>query len=151
MYESSETCDLELRFKGRFEGFEVSGITLAMVWSTRMHGTRRRRAVKHSLHIFPTLLWLFLGVQSAQPDLRQQRTLCATSSFSVCFTNTFGKLCTALEPQAPTWWRSLNNNILIVTRGFNNHFHPRATPFHSDKEILSVRVSSLTSWGEFIV
>ena len=112
---------MTLRFKAICEGVLLSGITLAMVWSTRIHGTRRRRAIKHCLHTFPNICRLFVGVQSVQTDLRQQKTLCATSSFSVCFTNTFGKLCTAPEPQAPTRWGALNNNILIVTKGFNNN------------------------------
>ena len=43
---------MALRFKARFGGFERSGITLAVVWMTQVHGTRRRREIKRGLNIF---------------------------------------------------------------------------------------------------
>ena len=55
---------MALRFKARFGGFERSGITLAVVWMTQVHGTRRRREIKRGLHIFPDVFWSFLCVKS---------------------------------------------------------------------------------------
>ena len=51
--ESEQIGALVLRFKARFEGFERSRITPAVVWMTRMRGTAGRRPVKCVLHIFP--------------------------------------------------------------------------------------------------
>ena len=48
-----EKSDLELRFKARFGGFERSGITLAVVSSTGVHGTAGRRLLKRGLYTFP--------------------------------------------------------------------------------------------------
>ena len=62
MCKSWEKGDLALRFKARFGGFERSGITLAVVWMTQVHGTRRRREIKRGLHIFPNV-FLFVFVR----------------------------------------------------------------------------------------
>ena len=65
MCKSLENCDLALRFKARFGVFERSGITLAVVWRSQVHGTRRRRAVNRGLHIFATFFQCFFAAKVA--------------------------------------------------------------------------------------
>ena len=57
---------MELRFQARFGGFEHSGITLAVVWSTGVHGTRRRRAIKRGLHTFPIVFFIDFGEKKGE-------------------------------------------------------------------------------------
>ena len=90
--------------------------------------------MKHGLHIFPNVFVAFLGSKVASRRSRQQKTHSGTYSFSVYFTDTFCKMCTAPTPQAPTRSGGLNNNILLVIREFNNHFihgPPRSLPTRS--------------------
>ena len=61
MCKSLEKGDMALRFQARLGGSERSGSTLAVVSSTRSHGTAGRRCLKHGLHIFPNEFGWFFG------------------------------------------------------------------------------------------
>ena len=86
-----------------------------------MRGTRRRRAVKRTLHIFPNEFGVGLGTPGAKQELRQQRALCATKwlSLQICVLEKRER--TGLEREHPTRSTWSINNYLIETRTFNNN------------------------------
>jgi len=132
---------------------ERSGITLAVVWRTQVRGTRRRRAVKRGLHIFATLFYVFLETKVASRRSQQQKTHFGTYGFfrQKCV---YGKRQrTGLEPEARTRSGGLNNNYSISNNKIQQQqpSYPWATPLPPDKELLSERASSPTSWGEFMM
>ena len=124
MCKSWETGDLALRFKARFWGFERSGITLAVLWSTGVHGTRRRRPIKRCLHIFPNVFLMVVGLQSnfwwktlyenqkqrsSRPPTRPKDLI--FSLFFICFhCENEGKTKNARPVIWDFWWKSLYEN-----------------------------------------
>ena len=66
-------------------GPKHSGITLAVVWRTQVHGTQRRRAIKRGLHTFPNDFWSFFGRQGAEKSYNNKRHIWEGNGFSFAF------------------------------------------------------------------
>ena len=62
-------------------GLERSGITLAVVWRTQVRGTRRRRVLKHGLHIFATFFECSFEAKVASRSYNNKRAQNGAPSF----------------------------------------------------------------------